>query len=52
MEYDLHGHLNFSLGKNLSLYSPVRAWLVIALEACAYREFEWPKTLSQDPSLV
>jgi len=46
MGYDPHGYLNFSLGKNLSLYSPVGAWLVIALKVCAYKEFEWLKTLS------
>jgi len=40
MEYDLYGHLNSFLGKNLTLCSPVGAWLVIALEACIHREFK------------
>jgi len=31
--YELHGHSNFSLGKNLSQYLPIGVWLTIALEA-------------------
>jgi len=51
MGYDLHRYLNSSLGKNLSLYSLVGAWLVIALTAYAHKEFKWPNILSQDPPL-
>ena len=50
--YIPHGHLNSSLGKNLSLYSPIGAWLVIALEALAHKEFKWPKYFSQAPPLM
>ena len=40
MGYNLHGHLNSSLGKNLSLYLPIGAWLVNVLEAHIHREFK------------
>ena len=46
------GHLNSSLGKNLSQYLPIRAWLVIALVAHAHNKLEWPNNCSQGPSLV
>jgi len=52
MEYNPHRHLNSSLEKNLSLYSPIGVWLVIALVAYTQRELEWLKDLSQDPSLI
>ena len=38
--YNPHKYLNSSLGKNLSLYSPVGAWLIITLEVYAHIEFE------------
>jgi len=50
--YDLHGHLNSSLGKNLSLYSPIGAWFVITLEALVHKELKWPKNFNQAPSLI
>ena len=50
--YCLQGQLNSSLGKNLSLYLPIRAWLVITLETLAYNVLEWPKCLSHVPSLL
>ena len=40
--YVPYGHVKLSLGKNLSWYSPIGAWLVIALVAWAQSEFEWP----------
>jgi len=40
MGYTLHGHLNSFLGKNLSLYLPIRAWFMIALVAHVHRKFE------------
>ena len=52
MEYNLHKQLKFFLGKNLNLYSPIGAWLVIALVALAHNKLEWPKCLSYDPSLM
>ena len=52
MGYDLHGQLKLSQGKNLSLYSPIGAWFVIALVALAYSEFEWLKNLSHEPPLT
>ena len=33
--------LKSSLRKNLSLYSPIGAWLIIALVALAHKELEW-----------
>ena len=50
--YDLYKYLNFSLRKNLSLYSPIRAWFVIALEALAYNELKWLKNFNQAPLLI
>ena len=47
--YLLHGHANSSLGKNLSQYSPIGAWLTMALVALAHSEFEWLKYFSHDP---
>ena len=38
--------LKSSLRKNLSLYSPVGTWFVIALDALMYNELEWLKYLS------
>ena len=52
MGYNLHGQLKSSLGKNLSLYSPIGAWLVITLKALAHSELEWPKCLSHGPPLM
>ena len=46
MGYKPQGQLKSSLGKNLSLYSPIGAWLVIALKALAHKELEWLKYLS------
>ena len=40
--YRPQGHTKFSLGKNLNWYSPVGAWLVIALDARVQSELEWP----------
>ena len=50
--YDLHGYLNFSLRKNLSLYSPIGAWFVITLEALVHKELKWPKNFNQAPPLI
>ena len=50
--YWLQGHLNSSLGKNLSLYLPVSAWLVIALEALVHKELECPKFWTHGPPLM
>ena len=50
--YCPQGHLNSSFGKNLSLYSPIGTWLMIALEALAQRELEWPKFWSHGPPLI
>ena len=44
--YKPHRHSNFSLGKNLSWYSPIDAWLTIALEALVQSKLECPKYLS------
>ena len=52
MGYNPQEQLNSSLGKNLSLYSLIRAWLIIALEALAHRELKWPKNLSHELSLI
>ena len=52
MGYSPHRQLKSSLGKNLSLYSPIGAWLMIALVALAHSEFECPRYLSQDPLLA
>ena len=49
--YWLHKHLNSSCGKNLSWYSSMGVWLMIALEALAYKELEWPKNFSYSPFL-
>ena len=50
--YCLQEQLNSFLGKNLSLYSSIRAWLVIALDTLVHNELEWPKYLSHKPSLI
>ena len=50
--YCLLGQLNSSLGKNLSLYSPIGVWLVITLDALAHNELEWLKYLSHEPPLI
>ena len=52
MGYWLHGQLNFLLGKNLSLYSSVGTWLVIALVALAQSKLEWPKFWGHRPPLI
>ena len=46
MGYKLHEYLNSSQRKNLSLYSLIEAWLMIALVALAHNELEWPKNFS------
>jgi len=40
MGYNLHKQLKFSLEKNLSLYSLIEVWLVIALVVLAHNELE------------
>ena len=50
IEYSLYGHTNSFLGKNLSQYLPIGAWLTMALVALAHNEFEWPKYFSHNPS--
>ena len=52
MGYWPHGQLSSLLGKNLSLYSPIGAWLVIALVALVQSKFEWPKFWSHRPPLI
>ena len=52
IEYSLHEHENSELGKNRSLYSPMGAWLVIALIARAHSELEWPTICSHGPPLM
>ena len=42
---------NYSWGKNLSWYSPIEVWLVIALMALVHSELEWSKNCSHNPSL-
>jgi len=44
-----HGHVKGSLGKSLSLYSPMGAWFVISLVMHAHNELEKPKYFSQAP---
>ena len=43
----LHGHEKSSLGKNLSLYLPIRVWLIIALVALIHNKFDRLKYCSQ-----
>ena len=52
MGYKPHRHLNSSQEKNLSQYSPIGAWLTIALVALVHNELEWPKNLSHEPPLA
>ena len=52
IRYCPQGQLNSFLRKNLSLYSSIGAWLVIALNALVHNELEWPKYLSYKPSLI
>ena len=52
MGYWPHGQLNSLLGKNLSLYSPISAWLMIALVALVQSELEWLKFWSYGPPLI
>jgi len=40
IEYRPQEQMKLSRGKNLNLYSPIGAWLVIALEAQVQSEFE------------
>jgi len=51
IEYELYRYVKLSLGKNLSRYSPIEAWLIIALVAQAYSEFKWPNCNSHRPPL-
>ena len=44
--------MNSSLEKNLSQYSPIGAWFVIALDKWVYNKFKWPNCYSQGPPLV
>ena len=48
----LHGHVKSMLGKNCNLYSPIGAWLVIALVVRAQSKFKQPKAWSQGPPLA
>ena len=41
MGYKPHRQLKISEGKNLNRYSPIGAWLVIALDAWVQSKFEW-----------
>jgi len=50
--YCLQGQLKSSLEKNLSLYSLVRVWLIIALDTLVHNELEWPKYLSHELPLI
>ena len=43
MGYMLHRHEKSFLGKNLSLYLPIRALLIIALVALAHSKFNMLK---------
>ena len=47
----LHGYINNLLGKNLSQYSPIRAWFVISFVTYAHNKLESPKYFSQVLSL-
>ena len=44
--YNLYKYKKFSLGKNLSLYSPMEVWLTMAQVALVYNKLEWPKYCS------
>lgn len=44
--YKPHRYLNSFLKKNLSQYSPIGAWLTIALEALVQSKLEYSKNLS------
>ena len=52
MGYTPYGHLNSSFGKNLSLYSPIGAWLVMNCSCSTCTQWVWvskwlePRTLS------
>jgi len=48
----LHGHELTLPGKNLALYLPVGAWLVISRVTRAQMEFDIPMVLSQLPPLI
>ena len=48
----VHTFILWHLRKNLSLYLPIGAWLMITLVALVYNEFEWPKYWSQEPPLI
>ena len=52
MGYTPHGQANSSIGKNLSLYSQIGAWLIITLVALAQRQLDWPKYWSHGPPLI
>ena len=43
MGYTLYRQVNSSIGKNLSWYSPIGAWLTIALVALVQIKLKWPK---------
>ena len=51
MGYKPHGQLKISKEKNLNRYSPIGAWLVIALDAQVQSKFEWLDCKSHGPSL-
>ena len=51
MGYKPHEQLKISEGKNLNQYSPIGAWLVIALDARVQSKFKWPNCKSYVPSL-
>jgi len=48
----LHAQELASFGRNLALYSPIGAWLVMSLVALAHMEFEVPMVLSHPPLFV
>ena len=51
MGYKPHEQLKISKEKNLNQYSPIGAWLVIALNAQVQSEFKWLNCESHGPSL-
>lgn len=48
----LHAQELASFGRNLALYSPIGAWLVMSLVALAHMEFEVPVVSSHPPPFV
>ena len=51
MGYRLQEQVKLSLEKNLNWYSPIGAWLVIALDAWSQSKLEWPNCKSYGPPL-